>query len=98
MLRELLALIDSGRFLTREGMARALGVGLPEVDDMFDRLASLGYVEEIEGCGAEQGGSCPEGTSSCSGCAGCCLGSTLLFADSRARVWRLSDKGRKALG
>lgn len=48
MMRALLALLDSGGPMTRESMAESLGVGLPELHDMIERLIALGYVESVQ--------------------------------------------------
>gem|GEM_PF-6569011 len=93
MLHELLALLSAGGATTREGMAAALGVGTREVDDMLERLESLGYLEKQGGDAASRvGGRSCAGCSSCSSCSGCALSPGQL-----PTIWQLSPKGRRAL-
>lgn len=97
MLRELLALIASGRGGTKESIARALGLRLPEIDEMLAHLVSLGYIEDFAACAA----SCTScgadgGEKKSSACAGCSMSAACNFG-AKAHVWTLSAKGKEAL-
>ena len=73
MMRSLLALLDSGGPMTRGAMAESLGVGLPELDDMIDRLIALGYVESAQvsdPCDSAARGKTCTRCGCCSGCKG----------------------------
>ena len=88
MLRELLALVASGGLSTVDGLARGLGALPSEVADMLAKLEELGYLEDAA-AGLES--PCPRGSAGCAGCAfsGSC-------AEEGARVWTLTEKGRRA--
>jgi hypothetical protein len=95
MLRELLERIASARGGTKENVARELGLGPAEIDDMIARLLSLGYIEDM----ASPCSSCSDGEeggarSPCASCSMCSAGAL----GPKARVWALSAKGRAALG
>jgi hypothetical protein len=86
MLRDLLALIASGRGGTKENIALTLGLRAAEVDEMFSRLLELGYIEDF----AASCASCASCSASCSMCAAGGFG-------AKAKVWALSAKGKEAL-
>jgi hypothetical protein len=93
MLREILALLAAGKAFTPEGIAHELGIKRPELEEMLNRLCSLGYVEEFSSAMAS---TCrDDGPKACAGCAGCSAGGC--FPAAKSRLWALSPKGRKSL-
>jgi hypothetical protein len=96
MLRELLGLMAAGGMHTPESLARDLGLGRAEIEEMLERLCSLGYLEELSASLASSCGDTERKGRGCAGCSGCALGSGCLEA-SKNRVWALSRKGREAL-
>lgn len=92
MMRKLLALIAAGGSGTRESMAHTLGLRIAEIDDMLERLASLGFIDEIKtSCS-----SCSEGAGTCAACASCASCAERHFS-AQARIWAVSAKGRNAM-
>jgi hypothetical protein len=94
MLRELLALIASGRGGTKENIARTLGLRTAEVDEMLSRLLELGYIEDFAAscvsCCEDKG---EKRRSFCASCSMCAAGGF----GAKAKVWALSAKGKEAL-
>jgi hypothetical protein len=93
VLREILALLASGKAFTPGGIALQLGLKLPELEEMLKRLCALGYVEEFSSAMAS---SCSDDNlKACALCAGCAAGGC--FPAAKSRLWALTLKGRKSL-
>lgn len=82
MLQRVLELMAEGEAASQKDLARALDVGEPLLAQMIEQLASGGYLAEAALCNA--------------GCEGCPL-KPACGSDRHLRVWRLTEKGRRAL-
>jgi hypothetical protein len=86
MLVQLLQLMAAGQGSTAiPELAERLGVSAGLVEQMIEQLVHLGYLESVElGCGESACRGCPQ--------AGACA------TQIRARLWIVTERGRKLAG